>query len=205
MMWSVYRIENRLTGKTYIGITGQRVENRWKVHYSEANLGKRMRCVHAAIRKYGLECFTFEVIGQAPDAETAKQMEMLAIRIHGSIAPSGYNLTAGGDGMSAPSAETRARMRAAQLGRRQAPETIEKRRQKQLGRKRSPEAVERSARARRGATRSDEFKDGCRQRASRQFADPAARARVSEMLRAKWQDPTYREAMLAARKRVEAR
>lgn len=204
MTWSVYRIENRLTGKTYIGITGQRVENRWKVHYSEAGLGTRMRCIHAAIRKYGLEHFTFEIIGRSPDAKTAKRMEKLAIRVHGSIAPGGYNLTAGGDGVLTPSAETRARMRAAQLGRKQAPETIEKRRQKQIGRKRSPEAVERSAKARRGATRSDKFKDGCRQRASRQFADPAARARVSEMLRAKWQDPTYREAMLAARRKEAA-
>jgi group I intron endonuclease len=200
-MWSIYKIENRRTGKAYIGFTGQRVSKRWEVHCSEANVGTRMRCIHAALRKHGFDAFTFEVIGTAADAETAKAMEQLAIRVYGSIAPGGYNLTAGGDGMLTPSPETRAKMRAAQIGRKQASETIEKRRQKQIGRRRSPEAIERSAAARRGATRSDAFKESCRKRANTQFSDPAARARVSELLRAKWADPAYREAMLSARRK----
>jgi group I intron endonuclease len=200
-MWSIYKIENRRTGKAYIGFTGQRVSRRWEVHCSEAKVGTRMRCIHAALRKHGFDAFTFEVIGAAPEAETAKAMEQTAIRVYGSIAPSGYNLTAGGDGALTPSPETRARMRTAQVGRKQSPDTIEKRRQKQIGRKRSPEAVERSAAARRGAVRSRAFKEACRARANQQFADPAARARVGEMLRAKWNDPAYREAMLAARRK----
>lgn len=200
-MWSVYKIENRRSGKAYIGITGQAPRYRWKCHYHDTFRPGRGHHLHAALRKHGFDAFTFEVIGQAPDAETAKAMEKIAIRVFGSLAPNGYNLTAGGDGATTPSAETRARMRAAQLGRKQAPETIEKRRYQQIGRKRSPEAVRKSAEARRGATRSEAFKAECRKRASRQFSDPAARARVSEMLRAKWADPAYREAMRAARRK----
>ena len=79
-MWSIYKIENRRTGKAYIGFTGQRVSKRWEVHCSEANVGTRMRCIHAALRKHGFDAFTFEVIGTAADAETAKAMEQLAIR-----------------------------------------------------------------------------------------------------------------------------
>lgn len=200
-MWSVYKIENRRSGKAYIGITGQAPRYRWKCHYHDTFRPGRGHHLHAALRKHGFDAFTFEVIGQAPDAETAKAMEKIAIRVFGSLAPNGYNLTAGGDGATTPSAETRARMRAAQLGRKQASETIEKRRQKQIGRRRSPEAIERSAAARRGATRSDAFKESCRKRANTQFSDPAARARVSELLRAKWADPAYREAMLSARRK----
>lgn len=202
-MWSVYKIENRNTGKAYIGITGQKVRYRWKCHYHDAQngFGSRGRLVHAAMRKHGLASFSFEVIGCTDNAETAKAMERTAIRVFGSIAPGGYNLTVGGDGTAAPALATRAKMRAAQLGKRQSPELIEKRRQKIIGCKHSPESVERSAAARRGAKRSDQFRSDCRQRAANQFSDPAARKRVSEMLRLKWKDPAYREAMLKARRK----
>lgn len=51
------------------------------------------------MRKYGIENFTFEVIYQSWDLEDClKIMEPKFIREYNSFAPSGYNLTSGGDG-----------------------------------------------------------------------------------------------------------
>lgn len=183
MIWTIYKIENRLSGKAYIGITRQPVKNRWKAHYSEANCGSRMRAVHAALRAHGLEAFTFEVIGSAATAEEATAKERMAIVIFGSVAPGGYNLTAGGEGTESPALETRQRMRAAQLGRKQSAETIEKRRRSLTGRKRNPDSIKKSADARRGVKRSDEFRAACRERAIRQFSNPVQRAKVSASVR----------------------
>lgn len=201
MRWKIYKIENRITLKCYIGITGQPIQNRWKVHCSEANLGTRHRAIHSALAKYGIENFEFSIIGYATTDDLAKRSERLAIRIYNSLAPNGYNLTSGGDGSYDPSPETRKKMRDSHLGKVQSPETIKKRTLQMTGKKRSPESVEKSASARRGAKRSEEFKAACRERAKAQFESKLARENASLSIKAKWTDPDYRSMMMKRRSR----
>lgn len=201
MKWKIYKIENRINLKCYIGITGQTIQNRWKVHCSEANLGTRHRAIHSALAKYGIENFEFSIIGYAETEDLAKRSECLAIKIYNSLSPNGYNLTSGGDGSYRPSPETRKKMRDSHLGKKQSPETIKKRALQLTGKKRSKECVEKSANARRGAKRSEEFKAACRERAKAQFASKEARERSSASIKAKWTDPDYRSMMMKRRSR----
>jgi group I intron endonuclease len=197
MIWHIYKFENKLNGRCYIGLTKQNIKNRLKLHYHDVRSG-RGQLVHRAFAKYGTENFWFHLLGTANSLEEANQKEILAIKIFNSKSPYGYNLTIGGDGTQNPSDKTREKMRQSQLGKKQSDETIEKRRLARLGVKRAPEVVKKSADARRGAKRSEEFRQQCRERAARQFSDLSARAKVSQTMKAKWADPQYRTMILEA-------
>lgn len=64
-MYLIYQITNRINNKIYIGET--RRQDRWKQHQRYALGGpikypKHFKAIHAAIKKYGVENFTFEII-----------------------------------------------------------------------------------------------------------------------------------------------
>lgn len=197
MIWQIYHFENKINGKSYVGITRQAMDRRLKLHYHDIKSG-RGRLIHRAFAKHGVENFRFNVIGTANSLKEANLKEVLAIKIYNAKSPIGYNLTIGGDGGSDPSPEARAAMRKAQLGKKQSPETIEKRRQKIIGVKRDFETIKKSADARRGAKRSEEFRKQCRERAALQFSDPAQRAKISQSMKEKWADHKYREMIMTA-------
>ena len=68
-----------------------------------------------AIRKYGLENFTIEVIEECETLEQLNEREMFWIAYFNSKAPNGYNLTNGGEG-GIPCDDTRAKLSAARKG-----------------------------------------------------------------------------------------
>jgi len=99
----IYKITNLINGKTYIGKTTN-LEARWTLHKWAARSGKKNR-LYVAMRKYGIENFTIEKIGEGYDIE-----EVIAINEH---APD-YNMTAGGTGgdtSSSPNYQNAMRMR----------------------------------------------------------------------------------------------
>jgi len=106
----VYRITNTVNGKVYIGKwEGSSVNRRWKEHRYRARRGSPFY-FHNAIRKYGAEAFTVEVLHQAKTKEELRKMETFFIILHQSHKPeNGYNLTMGGDGLI-PNEETRRKM-----------------------------------------------------------------------------------------------
>ena len=83
-------------GKSYIGITSGAVKRRVLRHVSQAKEGRRS-AVSQAIRKYG----TFEtvVLAVAGDWSYLCDLEQRAISAFGTLAPNGYNLTLGGEGV----------------------------------------------------------------------------------------------------------
>lgn len=83
-------------GKSYIGITSGAVKRRVLRHVSQAKEGRRS-AVSQAIRKYG----TFEtvVLAVAGDWSYLCDLEQRAIAAFGTLAPNGYNLTLGGEGV----------------------------------------------------------------------------------------------------------
>lgn len=92
--YSVYRHTNKLNNKVYIGITRQKVENRWK----NGN-GYGSQHFSRAIHKYGWNNFTHEVIAEGLSKEDACEMERILIKAHNSTCPKfGYNQTNGGEG-----------------------------------------------------------------------------------------------------------
>lgn len=106
------------TGKCYIGITTETLKRRVQrhIHYARVN---RPYALSAAIRKYGEDSFATEVLASADTWEELKKLEVAAISSHNTICPSGYNMTAGGDGSLGitPSDEKRRKISEALKGR----------------------------------------------------------------------------------------
>jgi group I intron endonuclease len=80
---------------SYIGVT-RNVDARWSAHKRTDGFCSYF---YNAIKKYGSENFTFEVIAQAKDRDSAIWCEMTIIADRKTKCPNGYNLTNGGDGM----------------------------------------------------------------------------------------------------------
>lgn len=93
----IYRIRHEASGKSYIGWTIN-VQKRWRRHINDAAKGKKT-AIHRALAKYGVDAFSFSVLeeGQGTSVE-AHAKEIWWISTEGCQAPSGYNMTEGGDG-----------------------------------------------------------------------------------------------------------
>ena len=114
MVWCLYTIENQVNGKWYIGISSQ-VARRWVDHKS----GHGSKLVYQAIKKYGLDSFKFDILCEGCE-EDIKKLEIAMIEKYNTMAPGGYNLTAGGEGSVGwrPGEETRRKMSTAHAGKR---------------------------------------------------------------------------------------
>jgi len=106
---TIYIVQNHVNGKCYIGYTTLSVERRWGQHLTEARTN-RGSYLHSAIRKYGIAAFSctslYTVLGDRNDLLEA---EKSFIADHSSLAPNGYNLTKGGDGVDYTVPEVRHR------------------------------------------------------------------------------------------------
>ena len=95
----IYKIENKLNGKIYIGKTLKTIQERWKEHCHDF---KRERCekrpLYSAMNKYGIENFFIEEIEQC-EANILSEREKYWIEYYNSF-KYGYNATTGGDGRS---------------------------------------------------------------------------------------------------------
>jgi group I intron endonuclease len=91
----LYRLTSP-SGKVYIGIT-KNAHKRWQQHALAADRGSKIT-IHAAIRKYGFDNFKKEIL-LTSTFSYVKEMEVKAVAAFNCIAPNGYNLTKGGDGI----------------------------------------------------------------------------------------------------------
>ena len=93
----IYKITNTVTSMSYIGYSKQSINTRWKQHYKQALKENKNRKFYNAIRKYGVDTWTTEIIDTAVDAVEAKNKEIAYIKQYDSY-HAGYNSTLGGDG-----------------------------------------------------------------------------------------------------------
>ena len=97
MVSYLYSIKNLLSGKQYVGKAND-PDHRWKEHLACARLNPIL-VIDYAIRKYGAENFTFEVIGEFESEELAYLYESFEIQNRFSLVSQfGYNVSAGGRG-----------------------------------------------------------------------------------------------------------
>lgn len=97
MTRGIYKIENLLNGKIYIGQSIQ-IEKRFEQHKKTAYARKDRNynnLIYKAIRKYGLENFAFEIIEEVPDNQDLDEREIYWISYYNSY-KNGYNMTPGG-------------------------------------------------------------------------------------------------------------
>ena len=91
----IYKIENDINGKLYIGKTEFSIEKRFKEHLNDAfKESKEKRPLYSAIRKYGIEHFHISLI---EETDAPEEREVYWIEHYGSF-KNGYNATLGGDG-----------------------------------------------------------------------------------------------------------
>ena len=89
----VYLVTNKINGKQYVGQTVRPVEERWKDHCRV----KDENYFHRAIRKYGADNFSVEVIDTATTPEELDEKEVYWIKKLNCLFPNGYNLRDGGN------------------------------------------------------------------------------------------------------------
>ncbi len=90
MSCGIYKIENLLNGKCYIGQSIE-IEHRFSKHKS----AKDDFYIHRAIRKYGIKNFSFEIIEECK-VEKLDERENFWIKEKNTLIPNGYNMVPGG-------------------------------------------------------------------------------------------------------------
>lgn len=93
-MGFIYKIQNNLNGKLYIGKTCTTINNRWSHHLNDYT--KKDWHLYRAMRKYGAENFNIETIEQCPD-DLLNEREIYWIEKLDTFY-NGYNETLGGEG-----------------------------------------------------------------------------------------------------------
>ena len=120
--YKVYAHRNKLNNKVYIGITSQLLRERWR----NGNGYKGSRHFCSAIKKYGWDNFSHEVLFENLTKDEACEKEIEMIQLYESTNPDyGYNISKGGDKVMSGyhiSEETKQKIREAHLGRKATPE-----------------------------------------------------------------------------------
>jgi group I intron endonuclease len=116
-MGEIYKAENNINHKVYIGKSILTMEDRRRDHLYRARTDQGTY-LHKAIKKYGAENFTWTVIEECSNKEQLAELEKKYIAEYKSNNPEfGYNLTTGGDGGSGPkSIETRKKISESKKG-----------------------------------------------------------------------------------------
>ena len=95
-MIGIYKIENKINGKIYIG-QSIAIKTRWQQHKYEAKMGESQAPLYRALRKYGIENFSFEILEECPQ-ESLNEREIFWIAFYKSNNRDfGYNVLSGGE------------------------------------------------------------------------------------------------------------
>ncbi len=87
-MGVVYILKNNLNGKQYVGSTIRPIEQRLKEHQNTNTDFP----IHKAIKKYGWENFSYEVVFTSDDASALRQREGFEMDRRNTFGEDGYNL-----------------------------------------------------------------------------------------------------------------
>lgn len=162
-MGCVYRIINKLNGKSYIGQTiYDSPRKRWDTHKSNYKKEKHQEYLYRAMRKHGFENFEFIIICKCTKEELS-ELERTYIKEFNTFGRFGYNMTSGGEGTRdckasdetrkkislagkgrVPTEETRKKLSLANMGHKLSEETKDKIRKTLIGKKQKPEQIEKT-------------------------------------------------------------
>ncbi len=123
--WLIYKHTCKINNKSYIGLTCKNISIRWNEHVSDTNTGRSNSYFHNAIRKYGKEMFTHEILhDNISCVKEADRLECMYIKMYNtSNKKIGYNLTEGGSNGKITSLETRIKLSEKSKGRLHSDET----------------------------------------------------------------------------------
>lgn len=93
----IYKITNTVNSKGYVGQTRQTAKARFSNHKSKAKNSNSKALLHEAMREYGSDAFTIEVLEKIDSEERLNEREKYWIQHENTLSPNGYNETLGGD------------------------------------------------------------------------------------------------------------
>lgn len=93
----IYKAENKINGKIYIGKTANKFNERKQNHISQAKRGSNFY-FHKALIKYGIENFEWEILCQCDDKNKLNLLEKFYITAYKKTYIL-YNMTEGGEGV----------------------------------------------------------------------------------------------------------
>lgn len=102
----IYKFENKVNGKIYVGQTTRKVKTRYKEHLRASIKELDQLPIHRAIKKYGIENFIFEIIYEIENdckeklIDDLNNLEISYITELNCIVPNGYNVSVGGHNIS---------------------------------------------------------------------------------------------------------
>ena len=109
----IYKITNKKNGKVYIGKHCGETEHRWKTHLKNALDISRPEHLYRAMRAHGVENFTYKVLETHPmdvGDDFLNDREKFFINKYKSLSnQNGYNMTIGGEGVTAAYCSTKTR------------------------------------------------------------------------------------------------
>jgi group I intron endonuclease len=190
MIYQIYKAKCIENQKVYIGFTGN-FPVRKHAHKKAAYSGKD-QAFYKAIRKYGWDSFTWEIIYCSKDKEhTLKEMEPYFISFYDSHNPkSGYNETLGGEGVTGHSIALKKKISEATKLAMARPEVIKATSEAQ--KKRFQEKPE--THGRKGVIVSEETKK--KQSQSHLMMSEETKNKIGESSKAMWSDPNKRKKVL---------
>ena len=115
----IYKITNNINSKVYIGQTTKTFEERKNAYFNEYKWSKNPRVIIQAMRKYGFDNFTFEIIENNINSqeELDKKERYYIMEIyHSLVNENGYNVECGGNGKGKHTFATRQKISNAQKG-----------------------------------------------------------------------------------------
>lgn len=114
----IYKINNNINGKIYIGQTQRTLKERIKSYKEEYKFSKRKRPIIDAMRLYGFDNFSFEVIeDNISSKEELDNRERYYIQKYQSLChQNGYNIELGGNSAGKHSPETIKKISESQTG-----------------------------------------------------------------------------------------
>lgn len=163
--------------------------------------------LHRAIAKYGAQAFDVTVLATAHSADELSLLEKEHIRALNCMAPNGYNMTAGGEGVLHPIPEVIEKIRRSKVGKIMTENVKQKISAALSGRVVSPSTRAALSASRQGmkfspahcAALSQARKGVSRKKPSAPMS-AEQRAKLSVAISKKWDDPTYRAAVVASAK-----
>ena len=201
----IYRATNLINNKVYIGQTTSTLDQRIKQHYAKRNDGSYF---HNALKKYGVDGFSWEIIDQAENEEELIEKEIYWIAYYESFIDKskGYNSTSGGETSKSVSDEVKLKISTKNKGKVISEETKEKLRQALTGRKVSEETRKKQSKALSGKNNpmygkhhTEEEKEKLRQASSGHKLTQEAKDKISKVHKGKNVSKETREKLSLAK------
>lgn len=173
----IYKIENKLNGKIYVGQTSRTLKERISEHLRKG----RLSYIDRAIRYYGIENFFVEIIEHCGTVEELNEREIFWIAELNCKFPNGYNLTDGGEGSNGYKAtpEISAKLSLMRKGRKNTPEQRAKISAKLKGKIFDEETKAKISKSKMGHSVSEETRKKLRAANLGKKATPETKAKMS--------------------------